>query len=620
MSKLNEKLRKPDKRSSLKQLQVLYKPWIRKVCKVLQFPYYAILLVIPVGALMGSGPIYNFGNWIFESMDVIPFIAVALIGMACMIYAATSDKNLKACTEIPQTSEKYFEDVRRKALKYYPGIGSPEKLEYVLHMADPIIGTVPLSRKTMEHWKAAREASVEDQGDALRLAYAYAGLDMNKHALGTVVTELERTLFHASEEDMLRAFAAAAVYIPLQTDPVGLERLQRMIVLELWYRYFGEEQPPEPKVKRPEKQNEEDSGAFTPEREKTMPSEGPRITELHTKWIRYAAMNYIDSWSQVEYRLTRSYDYALLRGLLQTAEQMAGRLDKLWTAKTDKALETERTQALRQAGNKVADCPALQEENAIIIAAVSLREVGPVKLVLRTASDTIRILVPAKVEDDLRKKLDDFVENLMEQTIHPKPETKETEKAEPAQQEKQNPEGPQITDLNTRWIEKVAVFPGGFWIRVEYLLTGGYGYNLMLRLMQEAADLANSVERVWTAEMNGLPELDRTEAFKAAGGKFADCPELRQETGLLSAGLVTREIGPVKLVLLNQTRLVRMLVPGQVDDGFRMKMDQYLETLLNRILEDPRDNGFRELRHRCAAAVRENPNSEKALELKKCWV
>ncbi len=134
-------------------------------------------------------------------------------------------------------------------------------------------------------------------------------------------------------------------------------------------------------------------------------------------------------------------------------------------------------------------------------------------------------------------------------------------------------------------IEQAAIQESGPWLQRDYRLSGEYSYGNMLRLLEVAAAMADTVEHVWTASKVNEPEIDVTQAYRDAAGDVRKCAALQTEAGVISIGVQVPKIGPLKLVLMKQARVIRVFVPAGMSRSDREAVDQFVIHWTNRATE-----------------------------------
>ena len=130
------------------------------------------------------------------------------------------------------------------------------------------------------------------------------------------------------------------------------------------------------------------------------------------------------------------------------------------------------------------------------------------------------------------------------------------------------------------FIQDMKKLMAGPWYQYDILLAArpyGWGYMLSTLDYIAGADLFN-ISEVVTGEMNMPKTSNIAETFNKGGCKCAAVEELKTERGMLSAAGVSKEIGPVKIVWINQTRVLRFFT--MFDDS--VKIEKYAETLIRR--------------------------------------
>ncbi|MDO4620635.1 MAG: hypothetical protein Q4B09_08455 [Lachnospiraceae bacterium] len=119
---------------------------------------------------------------------------------------------------------------------------------------------------------------------------------------------------------------------------------------------------------------------------------------------------------------------------------------------------------------------------------------------------------------------------------------------------------PVLQKLDGRYLYGVYESMQAMWVCIDYVLTGRYGYNTMLKVLSSMPP----IDKVWTAPIVGAREVDRTEEYRADG-----IQALSQETGVISfAGNFDQKIGPTKIVMINQTdrlRVYQLYVYNSID-------------------------------------------------------
>lgn len=120
----------------------------------------------------------------------------------------------------------------------------------------------------------------------------------------------------------------------------------------------------------------------------------------------------------------------------------------------------------------------------------------------------------------------------------------------------------------------------GPWQQYDFLLAAmGYGWEYMVDSADymTKADLDN-IGTVSVSFLIGSPEEERVDEYRACGS-IKEMNSLKEEAGALGLGGISRIVGaPVKIVWINQTRVLRFFSP--VDDEDLML--RYAETVIRR--------------------------------------
>lgn len=121
----------------------------------------------------------------------------------------------------------------------------------------------------------------------------------------------------------------------------------------------------------------------------------------------------------------------------------------------------------------------------------------------------------------------------------------------------------------------------GAWTVYEYEVAP-YGYDFMLRISQLFINYAYRVEKATTAELVGMPEVDRIRELCENENVISSCDGFANETGVVILGALISEPElekgyPIQMSLYNQTNKIRLHVAG-VDE--RSDFDSFINTLV----------------------------------------
>ena len=132
------------------------------------------------------------------------------------------------------------------------------------------------------------------------------------------------------------------------------------------------------------------------------------------------------------------------------------------------------------------------------------------------------------------------------------------------------------------YIHKMAKLPGdeNTWPQYDILLLSqryGWDYALDWADYMACTDLHN----VTHAMMGGLDGegYDISDSYISHGGRCATTPELQSEAAWMAIGGISEELNvPIKIVWLNQTKVLRFMTPLEDD----WKLIKYAETMARR--------------------------------------
>lgn len=121
----------------------------------------------------------------------------------------------------------------------------------------------------------------------------------------------------------------------------------------------------------------------------------------------------------------------------------------------------------------------------------------------------------------------------------------------------------------------------GQWQQYDFLLAAqGYGWDYALDCADymTKADLSN-IGTVSVSSAAGGEDVEHIAEYNAAGRSIKALSALKQEAGMLGVGGISKVVGaPVKIVWINQSRVIRLFTP--VDDEDMML--RYMETVIRR--------------------------------------
>lgn len=126
----------------------------------------------------------------------------------------------------------------------------------------------------------------------------------------------------------------------------------------------------------------------------------------------------------------------------------------------------------------------------------------------------------------------------------------------------------------------------GAWNQYDFLLASqGYGWNYMV----DSADYMTNAElenigTVSVSKILGANEEELIDEFRSVGGSIRKMSSLSEEAGALGLGGMSKIIGgPVKIVWLNQTRVIRIFTPINDED----LLTRYAESVIRRNFGTP---------------------------------
>lgn len=121
----------------------------------------------------------------------------------------------------------------------------------------------------------------------------------------------------------------------------------------------------------------------------------------------------------------------------------------------------------------------------------------------------------------------------------------------------------------------------GLWHQYDFLLASqGYGWDYMV----DSADYMTKaeLENIGTVSVSktlGLNEVELLDEYKTVGNSIKQMTSLSEEASALGVGGMSRIIGgPVKIVWLNQTRVLRIFTPINNED----LLTRYAESIIRR--------------------------------------
>lgn len=126
----------------------------------------------------------------------------------------------------------------------------------------------------------------------------------------------------------------------------------------------------------------------------------------------------------------------------------------------------------------------------------------------------------------------------------------------------------------------------GPWHQYDFLLAAnGYGWDYIV----DSADYMTKAElehigTVSVSRIMGAPEIELIDEFNAAGSSIKAMKSLSEEAGALGLGGMSKIVGgPVKVVWINQSRVLRLFTPANDED----LMTRYAETIIRRTFGTP---------------------------------
>ena len=121
----------------------------------------------------------------------------------------------------------------------------------------------------------------------------------------------------------------------------------------------------------------------------------------------------------------------------------------------------------------------------------------------------------------------------------------------------------------------------GLWQQYDVLLAAnGYGWDYMVATAayMESADL-DDISSITISEMANMPETELIDSYRKTQGYLKDFEPLSIEKGQLAIAGISRTLkAPVKIVMFNQTRVLRVFTI--IDD--RVILLKYIETIIRR--------------------------------------
>lgn len=126
----------------------------------------------------------------------------------------------------------------------------------------------------------------------------------------------------------------------------------------------------------------------------------------------------------------------------------------------------------------------------------------------------------------------------------------------------------------------------GPWQQYDFLLAaGGYGWNYII----DSADYMTKaeLEQIGTVSLSkvlGGPETELIKEYHSAGNSVKAMGSLAEEGGALGIGGMSKIVGgPVKVIWINQSRVLRLFTPVNDED----LMTRYAETIIRRTFGTP---------------------------------
>lgn len=126
----------------------------------------------------------------------------------------------------------------------------------------------------------------------------------------------------------------------------------------------------------------------------------------------------------------------------------------------------------------------------------------------------------------------------------------------------------------------------GAWHQYDILLASqGYGWDYVLDSAEYVVRTELShIGTVSASKVLGSESSELIGEFNSVDGSIKAMKSLSEEMGALGIGGVSKTIGvPVKIVWINQTRVIRIFTPVNDED----LMTRYVETLIRRTFNTP---------------------------------
>ncbi len=122
------------------------------------------------------------------------------------------------------------------------------------------------------------------------------------------------------------------------------------------------------------------------------------------------------------------------------------------------------------------------------------------------------------------------------------------------------------------------------WTAVEYSATWQYSYEFMLDAAQVIidTDFRDKLQRVAISKVAGGKELEKLDEVKACSNLLRDCPDVKEENGILTISGISQIMEcPIQLVLFNQTNIVRLFCPFKkyFDEHGEHVFDNYINSI-----------------------------------------
>lgn len=143
---------------------------------------------------------------------------------------------------------------------------------------------------------------------------------------------------------------------------------------------------------------------------------------------------------------------------------------------------------------------------------------------------------------------------------------------------KQNIDSDMLDDMS--YIADLKHFEGP-WNQYDFLLASqGYGWDYIL---DSAEYMINAeLEHIGTVSVSkvlGANEVELIDELNSAGGSIKKMKSLAEEAGALGIGGMSKIVGgPVKIVWINQTRVIRIFTPANDED----LLTRYAESVIRR--------------------------------------